>query len=123
MANFRTIGGGNVSVRYKTIATAAANQTFGQQMTQLKATLDTLTEEEKRRCIFTYGSSKAMFVHYSENSYSYIYTGTAQAQMFTMNFSTLHLYGVSFTASGNNFSDSTSSTNATPMYLMLLCNY
>ena len=56
MANYRAIGGGNVAVRYKEIAVADANQTFGAQLLKLKPTWDTLTNEEKMRCVLYRGS-------------------------------------------------------------------
>jgi hypothetical protein len=43
-----SMGGGRV--KYRELAVAAANQTYGAQLTQLKTTWITLSDEEKMRC-------------------------------------------------------------------------
>ena len=49
------LGGLGREIGYEVIAEAAANQTFGTQLLQLKTTWDTLTDEEKMRCIIYRG--------------------------------------------------------------------
>lgn len=125
MANFRTIGGGNVAVRYKTIATAAANQTYGQQLTQLKTTWNTLTDDEKLRCIIKFNNTNGFIFRcnsvigwfvgtYLTATYGYMYGMLIQDCVYTV---ILNIGGSPIVENRTN------NTNDVSLSLMLLCNY
>ena len=50
------------SAKYREIAVAADNQTYAQQLTQLKTTWDTLTTEQKTRCAILYNNANLVFL-------------------------------------------------------------
>lgn len=115
-------GGGNVPVAYKTIAISAANQTYETQLTELKATYDTLTNDEKMRAAIFFDNK--IFINGTLNGTFYRNAAdTIQCVCQIMNFGILKYISVVTKTTGTTFdySDSQSSTN--PMYLMLLSNY
>ena len=120
MANFRQVGGGNVPVSYKTIATAAANQTYAAQLTQLKATYDTLTDDEKMRSVlytggrilYNYNTSLGIF------AYLIIYS-TAFSPIDSAVLSTSKYFG----KENNTVNDYSDQNNNAEIKLMLLSNY
>ena len=78
------MGGGRV--KYRELATAAANQTFAQQLTQLKTTWDTLTDEEKMRCIIYRGAGLVFSPSYTgAGLYSCIVAYSTNAAINCMN--------------------------------------
>ena len=125
MANFRALGGGNVPVRYKEIAKASANQTYAAQLTQLKTTYDTLTDEEKMRTALRIGVRGTIFLNNSPNAATFSRptstAANAYIQQFDMN--NASLVQVTMSTSGNSFATQSSSTNSSELYLMLLSNY
>ena len=113
-------GGGNVPVSYKTIATSAANQTYAAQLTELKATYDTLTDDEKMRCVLIRGN---IFYHNNviTGEFSRTLAGSSNSYIQSMNISNQTYYIHKLPA--NTTSDETLSSNQYTLNLMLLSNY
>ena len=123
MANFRANGGGNVSVRYKTIATANANQTYGQQLTQLKTTFNTLTEEEKMRCMVMYDNYMFNANTNAIGHFTRVNVNASSVIEAAVDCDSCRYLYASITSEGLTITNKTSETNTSPMYLMLLSNY
>ena len=113
---FRDIGR---RMRYRTLATAAANQTYAQQLAQLKPVWDELTLDEKLRCILVINSTgKNVFTPF------YSALGTFTAVLCTS--TTPYLYSLDLTNltyywwNGSTIQDYTNNNNPVTLFLMLL---
>ena len=126
MATMRAMGGGIVPVEYKTIATASANQTYAQQLTQLETTFNTLTTDEKERSIVIDDSNGYHFAFIKEDTgeYSLVRTITNNSYFLTMHVKNHNYFYTRITTSDSSmtFNDRTSSTNTSTLRLMLLTN-
>lgn len=115
-------GGGNVAVRYKEIAVAAANQTYNQQLTQLKTTFNSLTEDEKQRCILVIDNSNGV-------TFTPFYSKVGVFQSSYCGPTTMYIYSLDIQAgtyyywNGTSIANYTDTTSSNPIKLMLLCNY
>lgn len=124
MATFGALGGGNVPVTYKIIATSAANQTYAAQLTILKSTWNSISNNDKITKQFRivrdghvgYYPSRDLlgnFVLINSNS-----TGIA---IVTLDINDCTGYDVSCVASTNSITSTniTSSTTSTTMQLQM----
>ena len=117
MANYRAIGGGNVPVRYKEIAKASANQTYAAQLTQLKTTYDTLTDDEKRRSALLRGDG-FLFINCGGNTFTRVSVDSS-LYLFSCNIANKTAkYSI-----GSSITDYSSQSNGQTLSLMLLSNY
>ena len=105
---------------YKEIAVAAANQTFGAQLLQLKTTWDTLTTEEKMRCVIYRGNGLLFTPSYiGLGMYSCILAYSTAAAINCMNIQSGE-YWVWGSSAG--LVDYSSTNHTSPLSLMLLSN-
>ena len=118
--DYMNIGG---QLRYKEIAVAAANQTYAQQLAQLKTTWDILTTDEKMRCVIVLGNVQMYSPSYfSVGMFCSLYCNANK--FYSYNFDIANCKNYSWNSIDHLTPyDSSSDNNTNELSLMLLCNY
>lgn len=115
---FRDIGR---RMRYRTLATAAANKTYAQQLAQIKPVWDELTLDEKMRCIVTIdNTNKVVFTPMAAAAswFSYAQCASNNAYITSLIIDSKTVY--SWTCSTSSVHDDSSTNNMATLSLMLL---
>lgn len=115
-----SMGGGRV--KYREIATAAANQTYGQQLAQLKTTYDTLTDEEKMRCVIHLNGLifRASYISNNSGLHSCAVINATEGYIYCLDIVAKKRYSLVNIVSGAAIQDQSSTTSSYVMSLMML---